>query len=106
MYPFIKLCIHFVVAQHPQTLSMIVTIRGTMRFVDGLKLAIAKLIEYFTGTIISEIGLLLVGVVCFKGDYQTPQVTLYVEIAPGNQRTVMGVEGGNLQDIMHDTCTT
>ena len=57
MYPFIKLCIHFVVAQHPQTLSMIVTIRGTMRFVDGLKLAIAKLIEYFTGTIISEIGL-------------------------------------------------
>ena len=29
---------------------MLVVVRGTVRFLDGLKLAISKIVEYFTGT--------------------------------------------------------
>ena len=43
----------------------------------------------------------------FLGDYPpVTEVTLYADIAVQHQRTVMGMDGGNLQDIMHETCTS
>ncbi|XP_019859608.1 PREDICTED: protein bicaudal C homolog 1-like [Amphimedon queenslandica] len=68
---------------------MMVSIRSSMRFLDGLKLAVVKVIEYITG------------------DYPPiTEVTLFADIAVQHQRTVMGIDGGNLQDIMHETCTS
>ena len=41
------------------------------------------------------------------GDYPPiTEVTLFADIAVQHQRTVMGIDGGNLQDIMHETCTS
>lgn len=73
----------------PQTISMMITIKGTMKFIDGVKLTVVKLVEYFTGDL-----------------QHLPPVSLYVDIAQQHHRTIMGREGGNIQRIMHDTCTT
>ena len=77
-----------------------------MKLIDGLKLAIAKITEYFTGTIIND-DVIITSYNITTGDYCfIPQVTLYCDIAQSHQRTVMGMDGGNLHNIMHDTCTT
>ena len=44
---------------------------------------------------------------CFPGDIQfAPPVMLYTDIAQQHHRTIMGREGGNLQRIMYETCTS
>ena len=39
--------------QQPRHYSMLVVVRGTVRFLDGMKLAISKIVEYFTGIVIN-----------------------------------------------------
>lgn len=74
--------------QQPRNMSLAVTVRGTVRFIDGFKLAVSKLTEYFTGDIT-----------------MVPPVSMYLEVSPQHHRTILGREGGNVQHIMHDTCT-
>lgn len=72
----------------PQHYSLLVVVRGTVRYLDGMKLAISKIVEYFTG------------------DYRTlPQISLKLDIATQHHRTIIGRDGGNIQKIMEDTAT-
>ncbi|CAI8029150.1 Protein bicaudal C homolog 1-B [Geodia barretti] len=73
----------------PRHFSMLLVVRGTVRFQDGMKLAINKLVEYFTG------------------DFRSlPQVMLNQDLAAQHHRTIIGSGGGNIRKIMEDSGTT
>lgn len=67
---------------------MSVVIRGTVRTIDGVKLAVSKVIEYFTGDPLS-----------------LPVVFLNLEIAHQHHGTLIGLQGGNIRKIMQATDT-
>ena len=89
-------------------MSMSLTMKGTMKFVEGLRLSVAKLVEYFTGKPHAHYMYIpYLSNSYFLGDIQfAPPVMLYTDIAQQHHRTIMGREGGNLQRIMHETCTS
>lgn len=68
---------------------MIVVVRGTMKSLDGLKLAVSRLVELFTGDV-----------------HLVPVVSLSLDIATQHYRTLIGSGGGNIRKIMTDTSTT
>jgi hypothetical protein len=68
---------------------MMVVVRGTMKFLDGVKLAVSSLVEYYTGDIML-----------------IPMVSLNLDIAPQHYRTLIGSGGGNIRKIMAETSTT
>ena len=60
-----------------------------MKFLGGLKLAVSRLVEYFTGDI-----------------HLVPVVSLNLDIASQHYRTLIGSGGGNIRKIMAETSTT
>ena len=40
---------HTFMTQQPRQYSMLIVVRGTAKFMDGVKLAFSKVVEYFTG---------------------------------------------------------
>lgn len=73
----------------PHQYSMMAVVRGTMKTLDGLKLAVSSLVECFTGDIML-----------------IPVVSLNLDIAPQHYRTLIGSGGGNIRKIMAETSTT
>ena len=67
---------------------MSVVVRGTVKTIDGVKLAVSKVIEYFTGDA-----------------HSMPVVFLNLEIASQHHRTLIGHHGGNIKKIMQATDT-
>jgi hypothetical protein len=67
---------------------MSVVVRGTVKSIDGVKLAVSKVIEYFTGDA-----------------HSMPVVFLNLEIASQHHRTLIGHQGGNIKKIMQATDT-
>ena len=63
-------------------------VRGTQMHFDGLKLAVSKLVELFTGEI-----------------YGVRPVVLNLDIGPQLHSTLIGKEGGNIRKIMDATDT-
>ena len=74
--------------QTPHRMSMQLLVRGTQIHFDGLKLAVAKLVELFTGEI-----------------YGVRPVVLNLDIGPQLHSTLIGKEGGNIRKIMDATDT-
>ncbi|KAL5479207.1 hypothetical protein EMCRGX_G022701 [Ephydatia muelleri] len=74
----------------PNNYSLQVTLRGVVCYQDGLKLAISKLVEYFTES---------------SNACDTP-VELHMEIPSQHHRVVIGNAGMNLSKITQETSTT
>lgn len=64
-------------------------VRGTVRLMAGVKLAVTALIEYFTGE-----------------SHTLPVVSVQLDIASQHHRTLIGSGGGNIRKIMTETNTT
>jgi len=64
-------------------------VRGTVRLMAGVKLAVMSLLEYFTGD-------------C----HTLPVVSVQLVIASQHHRTLIGSGGGNIRKIMSETNTT
>ena len=60
-----------------------------MKFLSGLKLAVSRLVELFTGDA-----------------HLIPMVSLNLDIATQHYRTLIGTGGGNIRKIMAETNTT
>lgn len=73
----------------PHRMSMQLLVRGTQMHFDGLKLAVSKLVELFTGEI-----------------YGVRPVVLNLDIGPQLHSTLIGKEGGNIRKIMDATDTS
>ncbi len=85
--PLVSVCV--CVLQQPHQYSLVVVVRGTMCFLDGLRLAVSRLVEYFTGD-----------------THPLPTVSLTLDIAAQHHRTLIGSGGGNIKKIMAETFTT
>ncbi len=69
--------------------TLLLVVRGTIKYIDGLKLAVSALVEYFTGDI-----------------HLVPVVTMNLDIATQHHRTLIGSGGGNIRKIMTETSAT
>ncbi|XP_065891434.1 protein bicaudal C homolog 1-like [Dysidea avara] len=77
------------VKRHPHRMVMQLLVRGTQMHCDGLKLAVSKLVELFTGEI-----------------YDILAVSLNLDIGPQLHQTLIGKGGGNVRKIMDATETS
>ena len=69
--------------------TVLVVIRGTMKHIAGLKLAVAKVVEFITGE-----------------SHLAPLISHNLDISPQHHRTLIGNGGGNIRGIMDNSNTT
>ena len=85
----LPLCLIRAHTQQFQMYNLLVVVRGTVKYMSGVQLAVTSLLEYFTGDL-----------------HTGPLVSLQLDIAAQHHRTLIGSSGGNVRKIMTETNTT